>query len=262
MEGRHTGDHFMESIKPDFAIKKIGEDLDRAALKEAKKDPKKKSHWKIKAFAIAILIAATIYGATRPPVALFLNTLKIYSSRNLQHKAWNEAQRQYLEGQIKNSQQQLESVKPQSFYIPEIVQVAKAAELPAKPRPALNEKVQAYLESKNSPLARYTDLILEQKNWQRIISISFAESSMCLKVDPNKPTNCWGIGGAKLWNLGNTFEEAIPKVENFLETQPGSSKVKYQTMTIQQMNGVWNQPKTTTWIGNNAQVLEDLSKFQ
>lgn len=216
--------------------------------------------WKFKAFVALVLIIATIYGVTRPAVSLFLHTAHIYTSGGLQKKAWNEAQRQYLEQQLKDSQKQLDTVKPQSFYeAPGFVPTAKAAELP--PRPELNSRVQAYLESKNSPLARYTDLLLEQKNWQRIISISNAESSMCLRVSANVATNCWGLGGSKLWDLGDTFEEAIPAIELALETQPAKAKVKYADMTIAQMNGIWNQPKTTSWIANNSVVLEELAKL-
>jgi len=75
---------------------------------------------------VAILILAVTYGTTRPGVVTHIRTTVRYFSGEVQKKAWNEAKREVLEAEIKGRQSELEQVKPQSFWQPEIVKEAHA----------------------------------------------------------------------------------------------------------------------------------------
>lgn len=224
---------------------------------DSKPRPRK---WKLKTVGFALLIVAVAITATRPVVTNFASTLKTYLSTGVQGKAWNEAKRQNLERDIKSKSEELEKIKPVSFWIPE----AKAAEveIPKPPeRPEINKRVEAWLKSKGSPMTEYTDILMEQKHWKRILSIANAESTLCKRY-PTASANCWGIGGENLWDLGDNLGEGIAAANKFLETQPGRSKKKYAEMTIEEMNGLYKQPYGAHWSVNNYTILQELDELE
>lgn len=95
---------------------------------------KSKKTWKrklIKYILIITLIAgASIYGLTRPGVITNIRSGVKYLSPDLQKKAWNEAKREIIEGDIKANEQELQQVKGHSFWNEEVIQTAHAAVLP------------------------------------------------------------------------------------------------------------------------------------
>jgi hypothetical protein len=221
--------------------------------------PKKKSkawfYFKALVFLGAITLA--VYFATRPTVITFFQTLETYTSKSVQMKAWNEAKRQNLEREIKNKSEELENIKPLSFWMPE----AKAQVLEEPKRQLLNIKMEAWLKTKDSPLAEYTDVLLQQPNWKRILSIAQAESSLCKRY-PADTANCWGIGGEKLWDLGNNLREGIVAANDFIENYPKSSKKKYKDMTIEEMNGLYKQPYGAHWSINNYNAILEINRIE
>lgn len=73
-------------------------------------------------------------------------------------------------------------------------------------------KLKAFLESKHSPLAPYSELIIEQADkydigWTKIVAISQIESDFAKKL-PNNSHNAWGLGGSKFMYFSN-WEEGI-----------------------------------------------------
>src|SRR3989338_10181222 len=70
----------------------------------------------------------------------------------------------------------------------------------------LAAKLESYLRSKRSPLAEYSLVLVHTKNWKKIIALSNAESNMCRRY-PESTANCWGVGGANLWDMGDNLGE-------------------------------------------------------
>ena len=140
-----------------------------------------------------------------------------------------------------------------------LVEVAKAAErsTPQVERPALNSALENYLRAKGSPLAEVTDTLLTLPTWERIIAIANAESTLCKRY-PTHLANCWGVGGSRLWDMGDNLSQGVIAMDTFLRTSPTSSNVKYDTMPIARMNGLYKQPAEAHWAENINSVLRDL----
>lgn len=74
------------------------------------------------------------------------------------------------------------------------------------------EKLREFLEDKESPLAPYSEYIVEQSDingidWTIIVAISKIESNFC-KNTITASNNCWGLGGSNFMYF-DTFEDAI-----------------------------------------------------
>lgn len=122
----------------------------------------------------------------------------------------------------------------------------------------LTTRVRAYLAGMNSPLADYASVLTSVKNWKEIVALSNAESSMCRNY-PTDKANCWGVGGASLWDFGNNLGDGILQMNQFLGKYPLRSPVKYSQMTFKQMNGLYKQPAAEHWLYNAQSVYDDLS---
>lgn len=124
-------------------------------------------------------------------------------------------------------------------------------------RKNLTAKVRAYLEKQGSPLAEYAAVLIILRNWKTIVALANAESSMCRKY-PADTANCWGVGGANLWDMGNNLGEGLIAMNHFLNKYPLRSPVKYSQMTFEQMNGLYKQPPADHWLDNNKIIYDDL----
>lgn len=125
----------------------------------------------------------------------------------------------------------------------------------------LVESLNEYLSKRNSPLAECSEVIVEQSNWKKILSLANAESGLGRRF-PKHTVNLWGVGGSQLWDFGDTVCEAVPKMNAFLENYPKRSKVKYADMPIEKMNGLYKQPYAKHWTINNNVILEDLEEME
>lgn len=116
-----------------------------------------------------------------------------------------------------------------------------APDLPPVPIDPRLESLKNYLESKNSPLAAESEILLKQYHYRLIIGISFAESNFCKKQI--MPNNCWGIGGTRPESYPS-LADGIIRANNLIQ--------KYQN------NGM-TTPKLmrTTWVGwhNDSWVI-------
>lgn len=129
--------------------------------------------------------------------------------------------------------------------------------LEAVRRGKLTIKVQTYLENKNSPLAEYAPVLLSVKNWKRIVALANAESTLC-RTYPKQLANCWGVGGADLWDMGDDLGDGVLEMNRFLTDYPKRSPVKYAQMTFKQMNGLYKQPAAAHWLYNVQTIYDDL----
>lgn len=125
----------------------------------------------------------------------------------------------------------------------------------------LTNALKTYLESKSSPLSEYTSTILQMNNWKKIIALSNAESTMCRRY-PVEYANCWGVGGADLWDMGENLGQGVIAMNDFLNTSPSRSLVKYSKMTFDQMNGLYKQPAGDHWVHNNKVIYNELIELE
>jgi len=120
----------------------------------------------------------------------------------------------------------------------------------------LTQKVRTYLEAQGSPLAPYTSTLITLRNWKKIVALSNAESSMCRHY-PTAKANCWGVGGANLWDMGDNLGQGIVSMNHFLNAYPRGT-VKYSQMSFERMNGLYKQPPADHWVNNNKTVYNAL----
>jgi len=121
----------------------------------------------------------------------------------------------------------------------------------------LAEKVAEYLRVRRSPLADYAETLVSVRNWKKIIALSNAESTLCRRY-PTHLANCWGIGGADMWDMGDNLGQGVISMNHFLNNYPRRSAVKYAEMSFDRMNGLYKQPPADHWVYNNQSVYEDM----
>ena len=125
----------------------------------------------------------------------------------------------------------------------------------------LTENLRTYLQNYNSPLAEYAHVLVELKNWKKIIALSNAESTMCRRY-PVSTANCWGVGGANMWDMGDNLGEGVKSMDHFLRNYPTRSKVKYDLMPFEHMNGFYKQPAADHWVVNNKVIYDELVELE
>lgn len=125
----------------------------------------------------------------------------------------------------------------------------------------LADRVRDYLLEEGSPLAYHANTLIHQKNWKKIIALSNAESSLCRRY-PQGKSNCWGVGGSDLWNMGSDLDQAIRQMDAFLNTAPRRSPRKYSQMSFEEMNGLYKQPAADHWVFNNKVVFDELTELE
>jgi hypothetical protein len=117
------------------------------------------------------------------------------------------------------------------------------------------EKLTAYLESKGSPLVAVVDTLVDLKHWRLVLAISNSESSLGKRCHSN---NCSGIGvmpGHPLWQEYETKADWAKALDRLLER-------RYKGWTLQEMNGVYNQPGSANWLLASTKVLNDLREIE
>lgn len=120
--------------------------------------------------------------------------------------------------------------------------------------------VRNYLQSKNSPLADYTEIILAQDDWKTILAISNAESTLGQRCYRN---NCSGIYcnfdtyGRDYSGLCayETKADWIVALQNLIDQ-------RYKGWTLKQMNGIYVYPRSSSWYIATTQVYSDLTKIE
>jgi hypothetical protein len=145
---------------------------------------------------------------------------------------------------------QLNQELAQSFYQQQLQQQSLR-------RDRLTEAVKIYLEQHNSPMAPYAAVLVTLRNWKKIVALSNAESTMCRRYPVDK-SNCWGVGGSDLWDMGDNLGQGVIAMNRFLNLHPKRSHVKYSQMSFEEMNGLYKQPPAQHWIDNNQIVYDEL----
>lgn len=114
--------------------------------------------------------------------------------------------------------------------------------------------VRLYLESKQSPLAPYAHLIVQEPNWQQALAITFVESNFCRKA---ANMNCGSVGVApnhqswrKFENHFNGFQAVTKLLDKPLY------KDKYNT--CKKKLGVYVVPGSPNWLRGCEKVEQEM----
>ena len=139
------------------------------------------------------------------------------------------------------------------FSIPE---TAEAPSFQVVDPQTLRDDVQAFLESKKSPLAPHINLLLAQEHWKLLIAISAIESQYCIRQLGN---NCWGItkpnGGYKEYA---DFPEAIVDANGLITRW----QTKGRWLTVEDMNCHYVVPCNPTWVSVVYKNLNQLETYE
>ena len=120
--------------------------------------------------------------------------------------------------------------------------------------PRLEASVREYLESKDSPLAAHTTVLLEQKHWKLLIAISAIESQYCKR---QISWNCWGIGGDSAYRHYSSIPEAIVDADALIERW----QQRGRWLTVEDMNCHYVVPCNPNWVYVVNDVLKKLNNI-
>ncbi len=112
--------------------------------------------------------------------------------------------------------------------------------------------VRSYLQSKNSPFANYTEILLAQNDWKTILAVSNSESNMGLHCYKN---NCSGI-------FGNSGLRSYASVTDWMVDFQSLIDKRYKNKTLAQMNGVYVVPRSNNWLQASSTVYDDLTQIE
>jgi len=188
------------------------------------------------------LLAATmphISYAASPEPNLKLSQRLVFDTGNTEHQDYLDQMSLELADQFYRQQMQQQTLR----------------------RERLTEALKTYLEERNSPLAPYSAIIVTLRNWKKIIALSNAESTLCKRYPPST-SNCWGVGGANLWNMGSHLGEGVIEMNKFLNNHPRRAHVKYAQMPFEDMNGLYKQPAAQHWVDNNTIIYDQLVELE
>lgn len=147
------------------------------------------------------------------------------------------------DGFLKLTVSQIEAYLEQVVKTPQLKEAERLADR--------KKKLKIYLQEKGSPFADIADTIAELPHWKMVLAISNSESTMGKRCYNN---NCSGIGvapGHPLWRDYPSHKEWAKDLDRLLEK-------RYKNWTLEQMNGVYNQPGSRNWVLASKQVLEEL----
>lgn len=115
------------------------------------------------------------------------------------------------------------------------------------------QQLKDYLTEKNSPFAEYADVLAKQSHWKILLAISFAESTFGKNCADN---NCSNIGvkpGSPIWHKYANYGDWMVDFNKLLDK-------RYKDWTLEQMDGVYVQPKSVNWLLATKQVLDELQE--
>lgn len=141
--------------------------------------------------------------------------------------------------------EQLENYLAEALKTPEMLEAERLE--------ARKIKLKAYLEDRKSPFVEIVDTLAVLKHWKLVLAISNSESSLGKRCYTN---NCSGIGvepGHPYWREYETKADWAKDLDRLIER-------RYKDWTLEEMNGVYNQPGSRNWIMAAKQVLEELQE--
>ena len=118
--------------------------------------------------------------------------------------------------------------------------------------------LQQYLQDHGSPLAQYSEQMVQLPNWKTALAISYVESNMCVHEIDN---NCSGMGGAP---GSKTWRKYPTQLDWFIDLNNLLNKPLYTNVcnTFQKMKGCYVQPGSDAWVHGAQKVYADLSSME
>ena len=117
----------------------------------------------------------------------------------------------------------------------------------------ISSKVQAYLESKQSPLASDAEFLVEHlEHWKLLIAISAIESQYCIRQLGH---NCWGVGGDASYRHYSSFRVAALDANDLIS----SWQRRGRWLTVEDMNCHYVVPCNPNWVYTVNLVLSELN---
>src|SRR3989344_7069236 len=163
------------------------------------------------------------------PIALFASTLSLFSLTSDASSVKGSS----IENEISKESQQVSIF---SSYENEIKSVSYEI-LEADAREVI---IRNFLERNNSPLAPYSNLLIETSDkygldWRLLVAIAMKESGVC-KAIPEDSHNCWG------WGIHSQGTLMFSSYEEGIETVARGIKDKYVDeglITVEQIMSKW-----------------------
>ena len=121
----------------------------------------------------------------------------------------------------------------------------------------LAKNLKSYLENLDSPLAEYSEKMVQLPQWQRALAISWVESNMGIHCYDN---NCSGIGvqpGHPSWRKYQTKLDWFKDMTQLLERP----LYKERLTTFKQMRGVYVKPGSTNWVYGAQDKFDELMEL-
>ncbi len=134
---------------------------------------------------------------------------------------------------------------------PQINQTSLSFDTVVKNDP-LVQNLKTYLETRNSPLANYTESIVLLPNWKKDLAISYIESHMCVQQLYN---NCSGIMTNKGIKSYSDFGQWAADMDKLIST-------RYQDRSFEQMNCVYVQPCSKNWVYASNKIYAELTELE
>lgn len=118
-----------------------------------------------------------------------------------------------------------------------------------------SQKVQTYLESKDSPLASDAEFLIELEHWKLLVAISAIESQYCIRQLGN---NCWGVGGDTSYRTYSSFRAAAVDANDLISDW----QTKGRWLTVEDMNCHYVVPCNPNWVHTVNKVLSELNALE
>ncbi|OGM08302.1 hypothetical protein A2159_01975 [Candidatus Woesebacteria bacterium RBG_13_34_9] len=119
--------------------------------------------------------------------------------------------------------------------------------------------VQNFLNKYDSPLEKYSDLIVQTSDkykidWRLITAIAMKESGLC-KAIPENSFNCWGWGiHSKGTLMFDNYEEAIDAVTQGLKEH----YIDKGYVTVEEIMSKYAHPDSTTWANDVSNYMNQI----
>jgi len=117
--------------------------------------------------------------------------------------------------------------------------------------------LRVWLQERGSPLAGYSDQLMQSPYWSTILGICQIEQYGCARLPGGKNYNLWGIGGSSGLAYYSTPEQAIEAISMLLARYEESGHD-----TIEKLNGYYVQPASANWLNTVLRTKSELESLQ
>lgn len=144
------------------------------------------------------------------------------------------------------------------------IEEIQAHDIDYQKKRALENLLRDYLAKRGSPLASCSEILVQQENMDKILSLAAAESGLAKRYI-RSTNNIWGWNGGRS-DMGATLCDAVVQMNTNLENYPRRSAVKYADMSYVDMCGLYKQPCREKgnhhWVRNNQTIVNNMNELR